>query len=30
MKYAVLILAVLGKSAPVAATPGDTFAAGCT
>ena len=25
-----VILAVLGKSAPVAATPGDTFAAGCT
>ena len=25
-----VILAVLGKSAPVAATPGDTFSAGCT
>jgi LCP family protein required for cell wall assembly len=25
-----VILAVLGKSAPVAAAPGDTFAAGCT
>jgi polyisoprenyl-teichoic acid--peptidoglycan teichoic acid transferase len=25
-----VILAVLGKSAPVAAVPGDTFAAGCT
>ena len=25
-----VILAVLGKSAPLAAAPGDTFAAGCT